>query len=181
MSKENYDKLRELITYILSRIWFGRYPELENAIKNFNNVLNDLLKIFDQYAEPVDDETLFRTRRFYKIDSWDDELYNELLKKYEFHSALITDLTMELTRAINYIFDKVRQSLVSGFRIKEGVLLVEIGPFMDFSWKTFRTEYREGERTINPYPGLREFMKIRENRDFPWGNGISEDYFPHLS
>jgi hypothetical protein len=85
---------------------------------------------------------------------------------------------MELTRAANYIFDKVRQDLVSGFRIKEGVLLVEMGPFMDLSWRTYRAEYRDGERTERPYPGLREFMTIRESRDFTWGTGVSEDYFP---
>jgi hypothetical protein len=50
MSKEQYDRLRELITYILSRVWSGRYPQLENALKNFNNVLNDLLKVFDHHA-----------------------------------------------------------------------------------------------------------------------------------
>lgn len=178
MSKEQYDRLRELITYILSRVWFDRYPELENSIKNFNNVLNDLLKVFDQHAETTGDGTEYWTRKFYKIDRWDVELYDKLLKKYEFHTKLIDDLTMELTRAANYVFDKVRQDLVSGFRIKEGVLLVEVGPFMDFSWRTYRAEYRGTERTDRPYPGLREFMTIRDSRDFNWGTGISEDYFP---
>lgn len=179
MSKDHYDRLRQLITYILSRVWFGRYPELENSINNFNNVLNDLLKVFDHHAEKVGDGTEYWTRKFYKIDRWDEELYNKLLKKYMFHIKLIDDLTLELTRAANYIFDKVRQDLVSGFRINEGVLLVEAGPFRDFSWLAYRAEYRKEETTNSPYPGLREFMTIRSSRDFNSGVGLSEDYF-HL-
>ena len=176
--KEQYDKLRKLINYIISRVWYKRYPELESSLINFKNVLNDLLKVFDKYAEDVGNGEQIWTRKFYKIDRWDEKLCDELHKKYMFHVKLIDDLTLELTRAANYVFDKIRQHLVSSFRIKEGVLLVETGPFMDMSWRTFRVEYKPAERTEFPYPGLRKFMEIRKDRDICCGNGVSEDYFP---
>lgn len=175
--KSQYDKLRDLINYIISRVWYKRYPELEYSLINFKNVLNDLLKVLDEHAEEVGNGEEIWTRKFYKIDRWDKELYEELHEKYMFHVRLIVDLTLELTRAINYIFDKVRQFLLPSFRIKEGVLLLEVGPFMDMSWRTFRVEYKPEERVEYPYPGLRNFMKIRNERDICWGNGVGEDYF----
>lgn len=178
MSKEQYDKLQELIDYIISRVWYKRYPELENALLNFKNVLNDLLNVFDKYAETnTRNEEQICTRKFYKIDSWDNELYHSLLSKYMYHVNLVIDLTVELTRAINYLFDKVRLQLLPSFRIKEGVLLIEIGPFMDMSWRKYRVEYKQEERIDIPYPGLRKFMEMRSNRDISWGKGYSEDYF----
>lgn len=178
MRKERYDQLRDLINYIISRIWYKRYPELESALLNFKNVLNDLLKVFDEHSEEIRNGEELWTRKFYKIDRWDPELYEELHKKYMYHSKLIDDLTLELTRAANYVFDKVRQHIVPSFRISEGVLLVEVGPFMDMTWRTFRVEYKSTERTEFPYPGLRKFMEIRNERDISWGTGVSDDYFP---
>jgi len=177
ISKEQYDKLRELINYIISRVWYKRYPELEKALLNFKNVLNDLLIVFDKYAEEVKNGEQIRTIKFYKIDRWDEQLYKKLLEEYMFHVKLIDDLTLELTRATNYIFDKVRQYLVPNFRIKEGVLLLEVGPFMGMSWHTLRLEYESEEQIEFPYPGLRKFMEIRNSRSISSGAGISEDYF----
>lgn len=178
MSREQYDKLRELIDYIISRVWFKRYPELESAFLNFKNVLNDLLKVFDEHAENVGNGEQIWTKKFYKIDRWDAELYENLHGKYMYHVELIDDLTFELTRAANYLFDKVRQQLVPSFRIKEGVLLIEAGPFIDMSWRKYKVEYKIEERIDFPYPGLRKFMEIRDRRDRCRGTGVSEDYFP---
>jgi hypothetical protein len=176
ITKEQYNKLRELIQYIISRVWYKRYPEIEKALYNFKNVLNDLLNVFDEYSEDKGDEIW--TRKFYKIDEWDSERYDKLLDKYTYHVKLVHDLTLELTRAANYLFDKVRENLFFSFRIKEGVLLVEVGPFMDLSWRTHRGEYQSEERKEMPYPGLKKFMEIRSMRDFSYGEGVNEDYFP---
>ena len=178
ISTEQYKKLKELLHYIVSRVWFRRYPELEKAFVNFKNVLNDFLNTFDKYKEKVEDEEEIFIRKFYKIDRYDKELYDKLLRKYNYHVDLVTDLVLELTRAINYLFDKIRSSILPNFRIKEGLLLVQIGPLMDFSWKTYRVEYKQDERTDFPYPGLRNFMEKRSERDVSWGIGVCEDYFP---
>ncbi len=183
----NLRKIRELIEFIISRVWFGRYPELEKAFYNFKNISNDFLSVFEKYsARPVidrelsqeeKDEQMIWTRKFYKIDEWNPELYQKLYDKYEYHCLLVEDLALEMRRAANHLFDMVRKYLFSGFRIKEGVLLIEIGPFMDLSWKTVRVEYKK-EALTNLYQGLKHFMEDRVNRNYYRGDGGSEDYFP---
>lgn len=177
ISRKHYEDCRKLIDYILSRVWPHRYPGLESSFFNFKNVMNDLLKVFDEHAENVGENEIW-TRKFYKIPEWDTDKYDRLLEKYRYHVNLVTDLTLELTRAANYMFDSIREHLLANFRLEEGVLLVIIGPFMDFTWRTHRVEYRGEERTEFPYPGLKEFMKIRDDRDLSYGTGVSEDYFP---
>jgi len=80
---------------------------------------------------------------------------------------------LELTRAANYLCDKVRESLFRGYRLEQGVLLVERGPSMDLTNRIYRTEYRGPERTRQPwpYPGLQEFRKVRHTRDTTIGYG----------
>ena len=48
------------------------------------------------------------TRKFYKITEWGEERYRFLLRQYEYHVGLVSDLMLELTRAANLICDEVR-------------------------------------------------------------------------
>ncbi len=177
MNKEQYENLRALVEYILSRVWSHRYTKLEASIQNLKNVTNDFLNVFDEHAEEVGDDGIW-TKKFYKIDEWDTELYEKLHAKYRYHIQLVLDLTSELTRAMNYVFDNVRANLLPSYRLEEGVLLIEDGPSMEMTWRTYRLEYRDKERTDYPYPGLKEFMEIRKSRDLHYGEGFSKDYFP---
>lgn len=180
ITTEQHNGLTELIQYITTRVWSERYPDLEKSLINFKNILNDLINVFDKYIDKKLSDKVIWTKKFYRIDEQDTELYNKLHDKYMYHIKLVQDLTLELTRAANYIFDKVRDDLFSSFRINEGVLLVEVGPFADLSWRMYRVEYKDNERIEMPYPGLREFMEIRSTRDLAYGEGISEDYFLHI-
>ncbi|WBL44252.1 HNH endonuclease signature motif containing protein [Algoriphagus halophytocola] len=184
----NIRKLRELIEFTLSRVWPGRYPDLEKAFHNFKNVSNDFLTVFEKHAQfqtvsddeltvEEKDEQMIWTEKFYRIREYDEERYHSLLRKFEYHCLLVEDLALEMTRAANYLFDMVRLYFFPTYRIEEGILLIEIGPFMDMSWKTIRNEYKPDERE-SLYPGLRQFMEIRESRNYFRGKGIDEDYFP---
>ena len=77
---------------------------------------------------------------------------------------------MELTRAANYVCDKIRERFFPTFRLKDCVLLVMHGPYMDMSYRTSRCEYRGEERTDAPYPGLDEFKHLRAKRDHAFGS-----------
>jgi hypothetical protein len=177
MYKDQYNNMRTLVEFILSRVWPNRYPKLEASIQNLKNVTNDFLKVFDEHSEEIGDDGIW-TKKFYKIDEWDEERYDRLHKKFTFHISLVLDLTCELTRAMNYLFDNVRLFLLLSYRLEEGVLLIEDGPSMDMTWYTVRLEYRGEERIDLPYPGLKGFMEIRKNRDIHYGEGFSGDYFP---
>ena len=158
MDKDQYDNLRALVVYILSRVWSGRYPQLEASIQNLKNVTNDFLKVFDEHAEEVGNNGIW-TKKFYKINEWNKELYEKLHEKYIYHVQLVLDLTCELTRAMNYLFDNVRLSLLPSYRLEEGVLLIEDGPSINMTWVTVRLEYKKEERIALPYPGLKTFMR----------------------
>lgn len=178
IDKNIYEDIVKLPEYIISRVWPKRYQELEDAIFNVKAVMVDLLKVFAEYSDEKENSNVIRTERFYKIREWDEERYNYLLKKYEYHIDLIDDLTIELTRAFNFLFDKVRQYIFSGYRMEEGHLLITRGPDMSMSYHTFKIEYKADERTSAPYPGLKKFMEIRTQRDLSYGKGVEESYFP---
>ena len=118
---------------------------------------------------------MLTTKKFYHIDEWNDKLYHSLFKEYNFHVYLVMDLVLELTRAANYICDKVRENILSSFRIKEGKLLVTYGPSWDLSYTTVNVEYDNDERVNLPYPGLEKFKEICEKRDFHFSAGKSVD------
>lgn len=164
-------KLDQTRDWILSRIWPKRYLSLENSFQSFRFVLQDFLNTFHEHSEAYGKEML-ATRKFYQISEWNPEKYERLSKLHDFHVDLVQDLIVELTRALNYICDNVRDSIFPTFRIKEGVNLIETGPNMDLGYKILRVEYRGEERTATPYPGLKEFKQIREKRDWCFGIGM---------
>lgn len=182
MSAKQFDNLRELNEYILSRVWPKRYDKIEFAFNNLRVVLNDFIKVFSEYKEDMGDKNdlWYNTEKFYKrLQRWDDEAYNKLSKQCDFHVDLVQDLACELTRTANYLCDQIRKYLSSSFRIKEGVLLIVTGPDMNFSWTTVRLEFKTNDQTFVKYPGLEKFMETRRERGYCFGEGVSKDYLPH--
>ena len=171
MSAEIDRNIRELRDYLFSRIWPNRYPALECAFENFRRVLQDFQNTFHEHY--TETNSWLETEKFYKIDHWDKDLYAELGREYDFHVDLVMDLLLELTRAANYVCDKVREFILTAFRMQEGLILTESGPHMDLAFHTYRLEYKNEERIDIPYPGLEEFKKIRETRDMHFGIGVN--------
>jgi len=186
--KIRYKKLKEIERipdFIVSIFWSHRYEDLEGAVFNLKNVLNDFIKVFYQHvdedsldrAEESEKDKFVWTKKFYKIDDWNPELYHELLKKFNYHTALVDDLTLEMTRAANLVIEKIRKHIYVRYREEEGKLLVTSGPFMDMSWKTYKVEYMTDEKKeLHPYHGLKNFMTERENRDMNTGEGVDINY-----
>jgi hypothetical protein len=173
VSADFFGRLGALREWILSRVWPDRYADLRESLQNFRMVAADLVNVFERYSTPGDEEgdAYLQTERFYKIKEWNPSLYGLLLNRYEYHVDLVHDLTCELTRAANYVCDRVRGSLDSSFRVDKGVLLVRRGMTRDFMERTYRLEYRDQERLQRPYPGLDEFKDIRASRDYNVGEG----------
>lgn len=171
---DHFESLEELNKYILNRFWPGRYPNLESALQNFRFVLNDFMSVFLKYAEKIGPENeMYGTRKFYKGVGY-GQGHDQELEKYHYHVDLVQDLMLELTRAGNRVCREVRKSISPRFRSNEGVLLVQSGPHMPFTYKTFRVEYQSDE---DSYPGLREFMESRKERDTHFSDGVNEEYF----
>lgn len=92
----------------------------------------------------------------------------------EYRVYIIMDLAMELTRAANYICDRVRQFISSSYRLKDGYILATGGPFMDGADRTWTLIYEGDARTKIPFPGLEAFKKVRLTRPFAFGVGEAE-------
>ncbi len=176
ISKKQMEQLEKLREWLLSRYWPKRYPELEAAFENFRKVLDDFCVTFMSHA--VVRGEMWKTDKFYQIPEWNPAVYRYLMEKYIFHVDLVQDLMLELTRAGNYIIDKVREYLFPSYRIREGMLIVESGPYADMSFARLRVEYKDTERTLQPYPGLLGFLDIRSKRDVHFGEGHFEEKWP---
>lgn len=167
MWSEINEKLQDLPTWLLSRVWPRRYDELESAFFNFGVILSDLLRTFLRHAEQ--EKERYVTVKFYKSAGRWNENYDEDLQRYESHVDLVHDLTFELTRSVNYICDHIRNDLVSSYRINEGRLLLRRGEGLGYV--DYCPEYRGEERIRYPYPGLERFLADRNSRDFSFATG----------
>jgi hypothetical protein len=170
METQHDSQLRSIRTWLLGRVWPGRYLLLEDAFHNFRHVLQDLLNTFHLYCDdPYGDKQTLRTRKFYSERWVSQKEYDRKLAEYETHRQLIEDLVLELTRAANYICDRVRQYISPTFRMKEGRILAHTGMDINLHEYTLVVEYRDDDRVARPYPGLAKFLEIRKSRDFYFG------------
>jgi hypothetical protein len=165
--------LAELCRWTIKRIWPGRYIALEAAIQNFALVAEDFRTVFHKHAEkPYPNVDTLWTRKFYRINEWNPDLYHRLLRQYEYHVELVQDLALELTRAGNLVCDQVRTHVLASYRLVDGRLSIESGPYEDLTWKEFVVEYNGDERAaVPPYPGLEAFLIGRVRRDMHFGQG----------
>lgn len=149
ISVEMMDDIDKVNTFILSRVWFGTYPDLENTIKSLRDILIDFENVFIRHSDRKNN--WYYTEKFYKIRPYDEEVTTQLRKEYENHMILINNLVYEITRVANKICDLTRKYICHDYRLAEGKLI---------SYDKC-PEYREGEY----YPGLSQFIKISKNRD----------------
>lgn len=165
---EDFDQLHD---WLFSRVYPERYPPLNDAFENFRLVLHDFRGAFSEHFDPDwGTGNLFRVRKFYKIDLHDPELYNRLREEFQDYVWLLEDFALEMTRAGNYLCDKVRSHVMRSYRLREGMLIARGGIWIDGKERSFRTQYRGDERTARPYPGLEQFKNaVRFQRDFCFG------------
>jgi hypothetical protein len=168
ISAEMKQALEDIGPWLLSRVWPRRYPLLEDAFENFRLVAQDFRSEFSEHAVQLATGK-WQTEKFYKIREWDEVRYKALADQFRVHVALVEDLTLELTRAANYVCDRVRQFVLKSYRLREGVILLQSGPYLDTTVKTHRLEYRGKERTARPYPGLEAYRGVRFQRDMFFG------------
>jgi hypothetical protein len=159
LRKEDDHRLENLREWLLTRIWPEDFKiDIQQALENFRIVLRDFQEVFRERAVLMG--SILWTKKFYKISEWDKQRYDKLLQEYGSHVDLVLDLALELTRAANYVCDRVRASFLHSFRREQGILIIESGPFSDLTYRTYRPQYLPTERLDNqPYKGLENFKK----------------------
>lgn len=153
------EQLFELRRWLLSRIWPGRYPQLENAFRNFLAVLNAFQVEFRKHADKRRETSReLMTQPFYKMGGWDPELYQSRLKEFEEHIDLVHSLTEELTRAANLIIERAREFIFPTYRDADGFLLITYGFDEAFTFHTVLQRYPpEIAAEEIPFPGYEAF------------------------
>ena len=180
--QDAHDSLQKVCAWLSSRVWPRRYPSVEHAFKNFGMVTTDFLAVFHRHAEWKEwkvpawcTEKFYR--RFYGRTSANVLASEKALGKFEFHMALVEDLLLELTRAANLICQRVRDEFDATFRIEDGHVSTVSGPYDDDSLRSHVPQYSKRETLAPiPYPGLLEFMHVRQKRDMHFGKGVRSSY-----
>jgi len=159
--KEDHTALTDLPPWIISRVWPHRYELLEASFFNFMAVAEDFVNVLNRHLDdPSPDSEWLVTKKFYQIEEWNPAQYEELYRQYDDHVCLTNNLFFELTRAASLICHRVRQHVFHGFRVKEGVILVQRDMVRGFSSESHRAEYRaEQINEKSPYKGLAHFVQ----------------------
>ena len=162
--------LLNLAIWLNGRVLPDGQPELRLILSTLQKVITDLLDTFDLHCEeanPGHDDPWLRTVMFYKVGGWRPSSSIEA-EHYAEHINLLSDLALELTRAVNWLCDSVRREFDPRFRFEQGALQLNGGPYEDADDRWFRPEYSPEEisRPSGPYESLEDFKIRRFSRDF---------------
>lgn len=177
MAREDFDRLTGTRRWMFSRVWPGTEPVLEQAFENFRYVAQDLQLVFEQYPhEHLTESGWVAPTRFYNDPAWQNRIDDQprLDAMYAWYAALLEDLALELTRAANLVCEAVRQTIDPRYRLNDGLVILESGPYMDFTTRLHRPRYAS-DSGWRPYAGLRQFLVDRESRDEHRGSGSPPD------
>lgn len=168
INKKRFNNIRVASDYCLSRAKHKGYEKYDSLIHNLGILLKDLHELIYCNAFECTDGTI-RIKKFYKIKEYNTDRYNHLQNIYLDYVRAIADLTFEMTRMLNYILEIVRK--------KKPTFLLNVGE-MRIDTVSQSIEYREEEKNLSPYPGLRDFIKVNEER-IPHYSG-NFDYDPEI-
>lgn len=167
-----FDRLTEARAWMFSRVWPGNEPLLQEAFENFRFVAQDLQLALQAYDNGRSDDTgWIEPIRFYNEPGW-MAAGNEFSphQMYEWLTFLLEDLALELTRAANLFCEAVRRTIDPRYRLEEGLVVLESGPYADLLTRLHRPQYVP-EDGWSPYSGLRAFLQVRTRRDEFRGEG----------
>lgn len=151
ISVERYHKLEELNSFLQRISYHQGYEAYDNLLKNLGVLVSDYIDLCNEHIKEFGPEE-YTIDRFYKMIPNNSD-YKSLLNEFYEYCWLICDMTLELTRLLNLLMERIRER-VSDYHIDEGVFVID-------SIDREKTEYRNSEKSDSPYPGLKQFVKIR--------------------
>lgn len=161
-----YENIGEISSYIMSRPKHKEYACWDSLIQNLGLLLNDFEIVFSQHAEKIDDDR-YAVELFYKRYVPNPN-YEEDLKAYTEHVMLVSDMIFELARMCNLILSRIRM-LYPEYKVELGILHV------NNRFSSPDLVYRESEVSDAPYPGIKEYIKVRLTRETHLGTNPNID------
>lgn len=156
ISVSTYRSLEELNTFLQRISYHQGYDMYNNLLKNLGSLVSDYLYLCDEHLENFGSEEYTIERFYKKIPNNPD--YASQLNEFNEYCWLICDMTLELTRLLNLLLERIRERLPD-YQIDEGVFVID-------SIAREKTVYCENEKSDSPYPGLNKFVKIRSSRNY---------------
>ncbi|WP_405549524.1 HNH endonuclease [Streptomyces microflavus] len=154
----------QLGEWALTRNWPSAYPEIKRAFDNYSLILCDTVNHIRKSFQPIEGkEEIWEIYREYKHRLMSQDGYDAALKDFEYRSDVLCELSLELTKAANFVCDAVRSEIDPLFRFEEGALPHRVGDGV-FSNTFTREEYGSAERDrTHPYPGKKAIeARVRE-------------------
>ena len=167
-----YENLEKVTNYIMSRPRYKDYASWDSLMRNLGLLVSDFEMVFSQHAEKFD-EGRYVVERFYKRFN-PNPYYERDLAAYNEHVMLVSDMLFELARLCNLILTRIRM-LYPGYKQELGILHI------DNRITASDLIYKEDEISDTPYPGLKEFIKVRMMRETHLGSNpnIDEGGYEH--
>ena len=156
ISVERYRKLVDLNSFLQRISYHHGYEVYDNLLKNLGVLVSDYIDLCNEHIKEFGTET-YTIDRFYKKIP-DNPDYESLLNEFNEYCLLICDMTLELTRLLNLILERIRER-EPDYHIDEGVFVID-------SISREKTVYYNNEKSDSPYPGLNKFVQIRSSRNY---------------
>lgn len=156
ISVERYHKLEDLNCFLQRISYHQGYEVYDNLLKNLGVLVSDYIDLCNEHIEEFGTEEYTIDRFYKKIPNNPD--YKRLLNEFNEYCWLICDMTLELTRLLNLLLERIRER-VPEYHIDEGVFVID-------SIDREKTVYCDSEKSDSPYPGLNKFVQIRSSRNY---------------
>lgn len=156
ISVERYNKLEELNSFLQRISYHQGYEVYDNLLRNLGVLVSDYIDLCNEHIKDFGTKTFTIDRFYQKIPNNPD--YESLLNAFNEYCWLICDMTLELTRLLNLLMERIRER-ISDYHIDEGIFVID-------SIDREKTQYRNNEKSDSPYPGLKQFVKIRKTRNY---------------
>lgn len=161
-----YENLDKVPNYIMSRPRHKDYASWDALMRNLGLLVNDFDTVYSQHAEKFGEDR-YVVERFYKKYNPNTN-YERDLAAYNEHVMLVSDMLFELARLLNLILNSIR-AFYPGYKRELGILHI------DTRITAPDLLYKEAEISDSPYPGLKEFIKVRLTRETHLGSNPNID------
>jgi len=174
MDIDDFERLQATLDWLFRCILPGVEADLELALDNFRCVAQDLCLVLKQYPhEHLARGGVVAPIRFYNDPAWRESVGDpmHLHAMYEWYVCLLEDLALELTRSSNLVCHAVRTFLDPKYRVQEGLVSIQSGPYGDLTFREHRPTYEAGHGW-HPYGEVQSFLTDRSTRDEHRGQGL---------
>ena len=151
-----YENLNKVPNYIMSRPKHQEYASFDALLRNLGELVDDFETVYSQHAEKFGEDDYVVNRFHKRIQN--NPFYERDLEAYTEHVRLVSDMLFELTRLCDLLLSRIRE-IYPEYRQDLGVLHI------DTRISASDLVYREAEISDTPYPGLKEYIKVRLYRE----------------